>query len=181
MQGVSGNGVGGGACKGRFLHGSHPNGSGRGNHRGVPGTVSPASGRHRQARRPASTGKTLHLREAGAEFCCRIQLAIEPAEVYNRASEMQNEARERRDARKRTDKNLTTNNNTVMGWLLKMQALEIASVNGDHCTFLPNRIGQHVGIFDALVVAPCFAHGQNIMTQIAQCDNDLEREVLVGI
>ena len=62
-----------------------------------------------------------------------------------------------------------------------MQAHKVTPIDGEQGTSGCNGEGQDVAIVDALVRLSRLKYGQDIVAKAAQCLNDLEREILVGI
>jgi hypothetical protein len=74
-----------------------------------------------------------------------------------------------------------TDNYAVMRGLLSVEPNEVASVPRDDCTSLRYREVQNLRVADSPIVAPRFAHGEHIMTEIAKRLHDFERKVLICI
>jgi hypothetical protein len=71
--------------------------------------------------------------------------------------------------------------NTVMRGMLSVESNEVAPVPREDCTSLRHCKFQNLCVADSPIVAPRFAHGKHIMTELAKHLYDFERKVLIRI
>lgn len=61
----------------------------------------------------------------------------------------------------------TAHDDAAMVWPLAMQTLEITPIDRDNRPVCSDRIGQHVGILNPLIVEPCLTYRQDIVSVAA--------------